>query len=97
MFCVSSVRRRSCRGWTLRTGAASSNAYRDEASGAVNGLGGSRPRRAGNGRPKNMQRRTAGLFVAEDKGAHALKGVAGADDAIPHRPGGRGGAQARAR
>ena len=32
-----------------------------------------------------VQRQVAGLFVAEDRGAQALKGVAGADDALPDR------------
>ena len=33
----------------------------------------------------SVQRQIAGLFVVEDKGAHELKGVAGADRALPDR------------
>ena len=37
----------------------------------------------------SVQRQTAGLFVVEDKGAHDLKGVGGADRALSRRPGER--------
>ena len=36
-----------------------------------------------------VQRQTAGLFVAEERGQHELKGVSGADDALLHRAGER--------
>ena len=42
-----------------------------------------------------VQRQIAGLFVAEDKGAHALKGVPAAGDALSHRAGERGRAAQR--